>query len=191
MPANTKLLRSGEVAGLRRVYVSWLEPKQDARDWIAAFTLQVSLETAQDGAMFAETMQTGDIDAGDLLAEWLDPAKRNDPITDVVGILTTAYLFENTDRSKPAQGELAQFFDQRVTDTDDRLRVFLAPLETLRWTSRVRQVVLGDPEGVNADWLFRLREQRFPWPSEKNLAAVAMDEIVAAVSRIVEKLDLK
>ncbi len=186
MPARTKLQRSGKLAGLRRVYVSWLEPREKRREWIEAFWHRLKLATDQKDEFFEAAMQTGDADPGEILGQWLDPARKKNPITDVVGVLTDTYLESNTDaRGVAAQGELARFFDRVLADKDDRLRIYLAPVDPPNWSYRVRKVELGDP---GRKWLERLKvgkKGRFTWPYEGE--ATSMEEIAGAVADIVDK----
>jgi hypothetical protein len=181
MPPRTKLHRSGKLAGLRRVYVSWLEPSKPRKAWIDAFWLRVRLESAQKDELFVGAMRTGDADPGDILSEWLDPRKKRDPITDIVGVLTDEYLLHNTDvDGVRSEGELARFFDHVIeADIEERVHIFLAPVDPPNWTYKIRKVPLNHVS------LTRLRESRFTWPSERNGAAKSAEEIAAAVKVIV------
>jgi hypothetical protein len=178
---KTKLHRSGKLAGLRRVYVSWLEPSEPRRAWIDAFWESLQLASAQKDELFVGVMRTGDADPGAILSEWLDPKKKRDPITDVVGVLTTKYLYHNTDiGGVPSQGELARFFDRVFAlDVEERVRIFLAPVDPPNWRYRIRRIPL------NHDSLTRLRDERFTWPGEPNCAAKSAEEIDKAVKMIV------
>ncbi len=182
MPPRTKLHRSGKLAGLRRVYVSWLEPSKPRKAWIDEFWKRIQLESRQKNELFVGAMRTGDADPGDILSEWLDPKKKRDPITDIVGVLTIEYLLHNTDvEGVPSEGELARFIDRVIdADVEERVHIFLAPVDPPDWTFKIRQVRLDHSS------LTRLRETRFTWPSERNGAAKSTEEITAAVKVIVD-----
>jgi hypothetical protein len=183
MPRGTKLQRSGKIAGLRRIYVSWLETSRERCQWIDEFWQRVKTDTQQKDEFFAQPMQTGGAEAGEVIEEWLDPKKQRDPITDIVGVLTNTYVQQNTDAwGVAAEGELARFFDRVLeSDTKDRIRVYLAPVDPPNWSYRIRKVELADPE---RRWLERLKEDsRFVWPSER--PGDSADEIASAVAKII------
>lgn len=195
MPRKPKLLRSkNKLAGLRKVYVSWLETTSDGgrRQWIKRFWVRLENDTNHMKEVFAGAEQTGDAEAGTLCKEWFDLRKTKNPITDVVGVLTDDYIQDNTDtRRGLATGELARMFDAiREANPDDpeRVHVYLAPLDPPKWNIySIRRIILGDPNRQHSAWLTRLKETRFVWPNEPNKEAESMDEIAAAVDRIVDK----
>jgi hypothetical protein len=195
-----KALRLGKVAGKRRVYVSWLEPEKDTlKDanrikWKDELMESLAVESRGRENFFEMPLQTGDIPPGyDNPKQWLqskldemmkDKENKKGGITDVVGVLTRAYLKDNQDvGGQPAEGELAKFFDFALSDRNDRLRVFLAPLEQVNWRNCVRAVELGD---LHRKWLDRLKAERYTWPGDTP-GGKYLDEIEDAVSRIFDR----
>ena len=197
MPKGTKAQRAGKVSGRRLVYVSWLETNASKLAWKNNFFERVQSETWALEDSFEPPLQTGDERAGTVKNEWrraLISGKgsggRGAHITDIVSVVTNAYIKENTSRSdQPAIGELAEIIDVIRKDKRDRVRVWLAPVDQPTWKHyRIRDVVLADPEGAHRSWLVRLREDaRFSWP-EEGLARCS-DEIAAAVATIIDAID--
>ena len=198
MSKGTKAQRAGKVSGRRLVYVSWFETNASKLAWKDSFFERVQSDTLGLEDSFEPPLQTGDQRAGGVKHEWrraLVSGKwaggRGAHITDIVGVVTNAYIKENTARSdQPAVGELAEIIELIRKDKRDRVRVWLAPVDPPTWKNyRICDVVLADPDGVHRSWLVRLRETaRFPWPEEGPRCS---DEIAAAVARIIDTIDDK
>lgn len=191
MPKKTKLLRAGRLSGRRRIYVSWKDDSPDKQRWKTDFFERVQTDTEARDESFALPLETGHKLPGDLIDNALEA--EGDPITDVVGVMTTSYVGENVRKSGDSPGELARAINKIVkADKRDRVRVWLAPVDKFLWKAyRVSDVVLADPEGVHRAWLIRLKgdNERFIWPTEK--PAESSDEIVKAVATIIDELETK
>lgn len=187
---QNRLLREGKLAGLRRVYVSWIETNAAKREWINSFFERVSAETGALEKHFYPPLQTGYTLPGNLtkLEDSLSDARNG--ITDVVGVITNAYVLENM-RKENVEGlrELARCLAWAAQPKQrDRLRVWLAAVDAATWKNyTVSDIKLADPEGLHSTWLIRLKEgKRFLWPSES--PANSADEISTAVAIIIDKL---
>lgn len=188
-----KVLRGNKIkGGLRRVYVSWHLTRQQALEWKEEFWLRLTTDTGQMSHSFDDCLQSGDAHSGSLLQAWFDSklaAGSDNPVTDVVAVLSNEYIAANTDRRPGpggeemlASGELARFFDHMMAHADSPLRIYLAPVDKPRWEHyAVRRVRLQDA-GATHRWLMRLRDERFTWPYEG--PAKCSDEVADAVAMI-------
>jgi hypothetical protein len=187
VPKKTnKLMASRKLKGLRRVYVSWVESDAEKRKWKDSFFQRVLAETGVLEHTFLLPKQTGDQEPGKLVKDALRP---EDPITDVVGVITDQYVFANMRKNValPA-AELAAFIKMaRSEQAKDKIRVWLAPVDQATWKNYVcSEVALADPQGEHRDWLVRLKEStRFTWPVEN--AGTSAREIAEAVSTIIDE----
>jgi hypothetical protein len=178
MLRKQKLRRSGKLRGNRRVYVSVIlrEGEKDHTEWFKRFWEMLELLTRQNNDIFVGVLQTNNAETGVVLSERLGAAS---PVTDVISVLTVPYLNANLGDS----GELVYFVDERTRqeaakDPENQLQIFLAMLDTLEWSIKIRKIPLSDRRFT------RLRDNRFTWPSESP-GSVA-DQVKAAVYRIVE-----
>lgn len=176
------------VHGKRRVYVSWVLSDSERLDWKEEFWDRLCADTDQLADCFEPSDQSDPQDSGELLDQKLQGLllsdDRHTPVTDIVAVLTNEYIARNTDRGGMlADGELARFFDHiQAHDSNDSMRVYVAPVDRPRWNLyAVRQVRLGDA-GVVHRWLVRLREERFTWPVESRPRCA--DQIAEAVELI-------
>src|SRR5687768_15449055 len=103
MPKGTKAQRAGKVAGRRLVYVSWLETNASKLAWKNTFFERVQSETWALEDSFEPPLQTGDERAGTVKNEWRrvliggkGSGGRGAHITDIVSVVTNAYIKENT-----------------------------------------------------------------------------------------------
>ena len=175
-----KALREGRIAGLRKVYVSWKTgDDREKIEWKVDFFERLHADTLNLTEAFAEPAETGSLPSGVLVEHALE--EQLNPVTDIVGVMTLKYATEN---AKPA-GELARVIEQvKSADRQDRVRVWLAPVDRFVWGRyRVCDVPLNDPE---RPWLVRLKgdSQRFVWPGEPPLGR-SDDEIADAVNVII------
>src|SRR5262245_42874526 len=123
---RTKIIRAGRLAGRRRVFVSWQEESLHKVAWITGFFERLKTETGVLEESFSLPLQTGDELPGDLFTKKGPLETRGYDITDVVGVMTNTYVFENMRES--AQGELTRIIEALLErDTADRIRVWLAP----------------------------------------------------------------
>jgi hypothetical protein len=195
MPKGTKAQRAGKLSGRRLVYVSWLESNPSKLAWKDNFFERVESETRSLDS-FELPLQTGHERAGSVKNEWRRAlvggkatGARGVHLTDIVGVVTNAYIKANASRGdEPAAGELAEIIDLIRKDKRDRVRVWLAPVDHPTWKNyRIRDIVLADPDGTHRSWLVRLREDaRFLWPEE---GPRCFDEINAAVATIIDAID--
>lgn len=177
-----KIKTQGKLHDPKTIYVSWFVDEPTNKVWVDQFCLKVSVATG--GAARPCTLRwTGDELAGDLHGS-------DDPLsgaTDIVAVVTDAYLHANQDDQRSAQErELARFIALRLQDEGDSeyRRAWLTPLQKTKFA---RVVVGGLRLSEDRFWLVRLKKdgERFELPP----SPVANDEIYEAVETILGDMD--
>lgn len=186
MPEGFKI--QGKCAAPGVVYVSTkLNPEVGAHAaWFKLFVARLILDTKLVAERFGTVVVPNGGLPGDLLATvsgFRTGLPAENVIVAAVGVLTTPYMNASVDGS----GEFAQLVAAvggskdalPGTDPEVPLQVFLAPLDNVWWDRyKVNGVPLDDKRFT------RLREQRFTYPTDKDIAA-ATQEIEEASLKVV------